>query len=450
VTETPCRPPVETESESRYRLLADNVTDVIWTTDMDLRVTYVSPSVTRLRGYAVQEVLGQSVHEALTPDSAAVGLAALEEELARENGRNPEPFWSRRLELEMTCKDGSTVWTESTVSFLRDESGLPVGILGVSRDITERRRQEDRIRLLQTALESAANAVAITDRQGVIEWVNGAFTRLTGYSFEEAVGQTPRLLKSGSQSQAFYREMWGTIKGGEAWRGEMLNRRKDGSLYAEEQTITPVTDGQGRITHFVAIKLDISDRRQQEERVLHLAMHDALTDLPNRRALQKTLDHARAAARRGKPGACLFLDLDYFKRVNDTAGHDAGDEFLRGVARVLRGTVRPTDFLARLGGDEFAVVLEDTPPDMARTVAERVRRSVGAYRPEIGGRPFDTSVSIGVTTIDGEQEPTALLRLADAALYAAKHHGRNRVVVHETGVDGPPRRGSDSPPTRRS
>ena len=298
--------------------------------------------------------------------------------------------------------------------------------------------QLERIALQTAALEATANAVVITDREGRVEWVNRAFSDLTGFSPEDAVGQTPRLLKSGIQSDFYYEKMWETILGGDVWRGELYNRRKDGTVYVEEQTITPVPGADGSIRHFVAVKQDVTQRRRAEERIRYLALHDPLTDLGNRRSVEESLERVVARARRGTPGSLLLLDLDHFKVVNDTLGHAAGDSVLVELARLLGTLRRPGDEIARLGGDEFVLVLEGIPADAGRMVAERLRRAVHEHRFEVGGRRFDLGVSVGVVPVDGRLPAASLLALADSALYAAKERGRNRVVLVDDSVSPTP------------
>lgn len=298
--------------------------------------------------------------------------------------------------------------------------------------------QIERIQLQTTALEATANAVVITDREGRVEWVNRAFTDLTGFELAEAFGETLRILKSGVQADFYYEKMWETILGGHVWRGEIQNRRKDGTVYVEEQTITPVTGTDGAIHHFVAVKQDVTQRKRTEERILYLALHDPLTDLGNRRSVEEGLERVVARARRGVPGSLLFLDLDHFKVVNDTLGHAAGDTVLVELARLLGTICRPGDEIARLGGDEFVLVLEGIPADAGRMMAERLRRAVHEHRFEVGGSRFDLSVSVGVAPIDGRLNPSALLALADSALYAAKERGRNRVVLVDGSVSPTP------------
>lgn len=296
--------------------------------------------------------------------------------------------------------------------------------------------QQDRIELQTAALEAAANAVLITDRQGRIEWVNSAFTELTGWPFEEVLGQTPRILKSDVHPPYYYEKLWETILAGSVWRGELHNRRKDGAIYVEEQTITPVRSSGGEIRHFISIKQDITARRQGEERIRHLALHDALTDLSNRHAFEESLARTVARARRGSPASLLLLDLDNFKIVNDALGHPAGDQVLVELSRLILSVVRPGDEVARFGGDEFAVLLEGVGLEGARVTAERLRRAVDEHRFYVGERAFDLGVSVGVVPVDGTADASALMAVADTALYSAKEKGRNRVMVVESTAGG--------------
>jgi len=280
---------------------------------------------------------------------------------------------------------------------------------------------QEKIRLLTVACESAANAILVTRADGAIEWANPAFTQLTGWTLREVAGRTPRILRSGNHSDAFYRQMWETLLAGGVWRGEMYNRRKDGEIYAEEQTITPVRGERGEIAHFVAVKQDVSERKRQEEQIRFLAMHDPLTNLPNRRAFDGMFERVMRHAREGTTAAVLVIDVDDFKLVNESAGHDAGDRLLSDLARALEKVLRPGDFMARFGSDEFAVLLQNVSAEDAVSIAERLRHAADA---------LNVSISLGLAPIDGATDAKVLLSRADSALIAAKESGKNRVVAY--------------------
>lgn len=306
----------------------------------------------------------------------------------------------------------------------------------------------EQLQLQSTALNASANAIVITDAEGVIKWANPAFSELTGYQPDETVGHRPKeLLRSGWQDQPFYERLWQTILAGRAWHGELINRRKDGSLYNEEMTITPVMDAQGKVTHFIAVKQDITERKMSEVQIHNLAFYDALTQLSNRRLLDDRLNHAVAASKRnGCYGALLFLDLDNFKPLNDTHGHVVGDLLLIEVAKRLKGCVREMDTVARFGGDEFIVLLSELVEDKAESiaqagiVAEKIRSALAIpylLRLPHDGQPRTVehrcTASIGVAMFSGlEITAEEALKRADMAMYQAKENGRNLVRFYPT------------------
>jgi PAS domain S-box-containing protein len=256
------------DSEERYRILADNLIDVIWVLDRDLRFAYVSPSVTSLLGFTVADVLGRPLREVLTPPSLAVAMRILQE-TGLESARSPARI-DRTMTLEHVRRDGSTVWAEVRASVFLDAGGRIARLVGSTRDVTERRDAEQQLRLQVSALTAAGDGIAITDAAGRIEWVNPEFTQLTGYAPAEITGQTFRILHSGRQPSTFYENLWNTIQAGRVWRGELVNRRKNGALYEEEQSITPVRAGDeptSPIAHYVAIKRDISLRKRAEDAI---------------------------------------------------------------------------------------------------------------------------------------------------------------------------------------
>ncbi len=280
---------------------------------------------------------------------------------------------------------------------------------------------EDLLQLQAAALEAAANPILISRRDGTIIWVNEAFEHLSGYTRDEALGQSTSLLKSGHQPASFFKNMWETILSGQKWRGELVNRRKDGSLYQEEMTITPVKNAAGNITHFIAIKLDITERKLAEEEIRQLALTDSLTGLANHRRLFDALDsEIKRCGRTARSFAVLSLDLDGLKKINDAHGHQVGSRALGRVANILRIHCRAIDTPARYGGDEFVVVLPETGCEAARQVAQRISD-------ELRNEGEEPSISVSVGAAMYPQDGTTideLLAAADRALYREKRSSK--------------------------
>lgn len=283
------------------------------------------------------------------------------------------------------------------------------------------------LRMADRVFESALEGIMVTDRHAKIERVNQAFTRLTGYTEDEVVGRNPGLLSSGRQTPDFYKQLWHSLTTDGHWQGEIWNRRKTGELFLEYLTITSIRDSEGEISHYAAIFSDITQRRQAEERLGYLATHDVLTNLANRMLFEERLTHAIVHAKRfGRKVAVMYLDLDRFKLVNDTLGHNAGDEVLKMVAERIVANERANDTVARMGGDEFALVLEevDDVRDVGR-VARKLLDEVGRAI-DIGDRQIFVTPSIGISIYpDDGTEAEDLILLADQAMYGAKSRGRN-------------------------
>jgi diguanylate cyclase (GGDEF)-like protein/PAS domain S-box-containing protein len=291
---------------------------------------------------------------------------------------------------------------------------------------------QQQLMLLGSALSTTGHGVYITDKTGKIQWINKAFTTLTGYTGAEVVGLTPRILNSGKQDAAFYENLWKTILRGEAWHGEMENRQESGRTIFVRQTITPILD-QGNITHFIAILEDISSERAAEACIEHMAHYDSLTNLPNRALFLDLLRQVLQLAKRDKRAvALMFLDLDRFKSVNDTLGHHAGDLLLQQVATRLKECVRDSDTVARLGGDEFTVLLpEITERGDAANVAEKI---IAAFDSpfDLDGHAVHSSTSVGIAIFPKDaSDEEEILKRADEAMYKAKESGRNRFSFFE-------------------
>jgi len=280
-------------------------------------------------------------------------------------------------------------------------------------------------------VDAAAEGVIITDANGVVEYANPAFCDMTGYAAAEVIGQRTSRFKSGIHDKDFYHQLWGTITSGNPWRGEVVNRRKDGMLYHELLTIAPVKDENGAVVRYVAIKHDISERKRIEQRLEHLAHFDLLTDLPNRTLFFDRLQQAFARSQRYQEGlAVMMLDLDGFKAVNDTLGHQAGDLLLAAFAYRLKQTLRQSDTAARMGGDEFTVLLHGIRQEQdALTAAAKILSAL--EQPfDILGSPCHVGASIGVAIFQpGYPSADALLQAADGAMYAAKRAGKNGCVL---------------------
>ena len=296
----------------------------------------------------------------------------------------------------------------------------------------------EQLNVATVAFESQ-DGMMITDAKNRILRVNRAFTEITGYTGQEAIGQTPRMLSSGFHDSAFYTEMWESIRHSGSWQGEIFNRRKNGDIYPERLSITAVKGPAGNITNYIGVLVD--------EQVRHLAFYDPLTGLPNRRLLVDRISQAMLASKRGGHyGAVMFLDLDNFKILNDTQGHEAGDMLLSEVANRIKHCVREMDTVARLGGDEFVVVLRELYVDMeksqkqAAVIAEKIRTALA--RPYILTTQAESdardniehrcSSSIGVALFrDHVPSADEVLKQADSAMYQAKRGGRNVVRFHE-------------------
>ncbi|HDR50517.1 MAG TPA: response regulator, partial [Mariniphaga anaerophila] len=251
-------------SEAKYRLLAENSGDVIFTLDFDLNFTYVSPAVVKLRGFTTDEVLQQNITETLTPASLDKVKQLLEKMLpgAISENQYPEPVV---VELQTYKKDNSLIWVEVTATLLTNDKGIPIGILGVTRDISKRKAAQEELRKLSRAVTQSPVSITITDVNGNIEYVNPQFTKLTGYTFDEVIGKNSNLLKSGKHPDSFYKELWDTILAGKDWSAEIQNKKKNGELYWASASISPLVNDAGKITHFVAVKEDITKRKKMEK-----------------------------------------------------------------------------------------------------------------------------------------------------------------------------------------
>lgn len=398
---------------------ADQSPVAILITDPEGRVEYINARFTQNTGYTTEEILGKRAGMQRSGRTTRETYAALWQTL--RSGRD----W--RGELLNRRKNGELYWDAVHIVPLFDAAGNIAHLLSVQEDISERKRSEETIRLWATVFENSGEAVMITDPDNRIVSVNTAFTEITGYAPGEVIGENPAILGSGRHEAAFFAEMWHRLDACGHWQGEIWDRRKSGEIYPKWLGISAVRDNADKLTHYVAIFSDISERKAALQKIEHLANHDALTSLPNRLLLSDRVEQALASAdRRQRRIALLFLDLDRFKTINDSLGHPAGDALLREITRRLLGSVRETDTVSRLGGDEFVVLVTDLGDD--ETVAMVAQKIL-----EVAQQPFCTeghtlavsaSIGIAMSPTDGTDFDT-LLKKADTAMYHAKDAGRN-------------------------
>ena len=308
----------------------------------------------------------------------------------------------------------------------RDFFGHAKGVMLIGDDLTELRHEQEQTSLYVKAFEATHHAIIVTDMRGTILSANQAFTTLTGYSREEALGRNASMLQSGQHDQSFYQLLWETVLATGHWHGDLWDRHKDGSVYSKYLSISAIRNSNGELTHFIGIFYDNSERRNVEERLEHLAHYDTLTGLPNRSLLRDRIEQAvERAIRLGTKVAMFYLDLDHFKAINDTLGHAAGDALLKAVAQRMKTCVRAVDTIARLGGDEFVVLAPDiNDAGDIDTVASKLLMTLSQPY-DIDGQAAISAPSIGISIYpDDGNNVDDLMKHADTAMYQAKHSGR--------------------------
>ncbi|ADJ64055.1 EAL domain-containing protein [Herbaspirillum seropedicae] len=412
-------------SEEQFRAIADcTVNWEVWW-GLDGRPRWINHAVLDYTGYTVEECLAM--------DDFIGTIAHPEDEprIRAELARCMDGQKREDVELRCVRKDGSVFWLALSCAPIHDAQGRFTGFRTSSRDITDRKQIEAELRISAVAFDSR-EGMLITDANSKILRVNKAFTEITGYSAEEIVGKHPNLLRSDRHGPAFFQEMRESIRRFGKWQGEIWDRRKNGEVYPEWLTISAVKNKDQQVTHYVSTHHDISDRKLAEERIRELAFFDALTRLPNRTLLLDRLKQAIALSLRTKTcAALLFIDLDHFKTLNDTIGHEKGDTLLKQVAQRLLANVRENDTVARVGGDEFVVVLEglnelqQEAATQTRAIGEKILTALGSTY-QLDDVEYRTTASIGATVFLGRAASVdELMKQADLAMYKAKETGRN-------------------------
>lgn len=407
------------ESEERYRRIVETSNEGIWSVDITLRIQFVNAAMCQMLDYSPEEMLGHTVYDFVYQED----LSALKRQMElRKQGIGGH------YDLRMRHKDGRVCWCSINSTALKDEQGNFAGSFAMITDITERKHAEDELRLAALVYQASSEGMMVTDANNRIININPAFANVTGYDPEESLGKNPNLLSSGVHDRAFYQAMWGLLNTTGKWQGEIWNRRKSGEIYPEWLTINTIYQVDGSVYRRVALFSDITKEKENEDLIWRQANYDMLTDLPNRRMVYDRMNEEIKKIRRDrKHMAVLFIDLDRFKEVNDTLGHEIGDILLKEAAHRMANCVRDSDIIGRLGGDEFVIILIELDDiNSVGQIANKLLDKLAAPY-QLGIEMTYISASMGITIYpEDATEAATLLRNADQAMYAAKRQGRNR------------------------
>lgn len=338
-------------------------------------------------------------------------------------------------ELRMKHKNGSWIWCHDRGKVRKwDKDGKPLIMFGLIFDVTERKKSEEEILKLTTAIEQASVSIVMTDEDGNIQYGNPAFEKATGYSLEEALGKNPRILKSGLTPDEVFEDMWKTITEGKSWEGDLINKRKDGSIYFEEARITPIVNKQGKIVNYLGIKQDISQRKYLEERLKQTSIRDSLTNIYNRRYVFERLYQILELYRReGNIFSIAIIDMDFFKKINDTYGHQAGDLVLKEFSEILTLSTRAYDILGRYGGEEFIIVFQGSSKQASKAIVERILEKIREFNFRYKDKEIKITFSCGICEVTEVHKDSLtvenIVNVADKRLYKAKNSGRNQIVI---------------------
>jgi len=412
--------------KASFEALFNNSPDAIVYFDSDSRIENINHQFTKIFGYTHEQVIHKNINDIIDPEHKLVDYASFK--ILKGQAVNIETVrCNHRGEDIPVILRG--------IPFIVD--GCVIGGFAIYVDLTNVMQMRDQTSKFSHALEFSPNSVVITDQSGTIEYVNRRFTEVTGYNAIDVIGKNPRILQSGLTSDELYNNLWTTIKRGESWRGEIQNKKQNGEIYWEMMSISSTKNDRNEIVHFVAIKEDITKRKILEQSNYYLAYHDPLTGLPNRLSFINKVNKIIEEVNQPNKLAVLFIDLDRFKKVNDSLGHDIGDLLLQAVAERLQDIVKHLREehcctgceVFRVGGDEFTVILRNSAhaADVAKLIIESISKPL-----TIIDRLFFVTVSIGISTYpkDGEEINT-LLRNADTAMYAAKELGKNQYQYYK-------------------
>ncbi|MBI3902559.1 MAG: PAS domain S-box protein [Nitrosomonadales bacterium] len=417
------------QSEAHFRFITESAQALIWMADTHKLCTWFNKVWLDFTGCTLEQEMGDGWAEGVHPEDRQRCY-----EMYASHFDCREPF---NMEYRLRRHDGEYRWIVDNGAPRFDAKGNFEGYIGSCFDITERKGAEESLRITASVFDTSQEAILITDASNAISDVNPAFTRITGYSREEVLGRNPKLLSSGRHDQAFYAAMWQSLNQNRSWRGEVWNRRKSGETYAEMLSISVICDNNGKVLRHVGLFSDISHLKEHEAELNRVAHYDALTGIPNRLLLADRMRHAIAqTAREQNMMAVCYLDLDGFKLINDTIGHEAGDHVLIEIAKRIKDTIRGGDTVARLGGDEFVVLLLGLEKG-EECVATLERLLTSISQPIlVKNQLYTLSASIGVSIYPlDDEDPDTLLRHADQAMYVVKQSGKDRFHIYDPALD---------------
>jgi diguanylate cyclase (GGDEF)-like protein/PAS domain S-box-containing protein len=408
------------QSEQKFRSFIETTSEGFLILSPQLQINFANTAICRLAGYSLAEMKGKSVLFFVTPESRN----QLRQQLSMAHSDS-----HLAAELTLKHKSGHNVFIRYKGTVMADGSGFFTYIT----DITERKLKEVELKTLTSAVKHSASSIIITDKNGIIEYVNPRFCVVTGYSEYEVIGQTPSLISTKNTGIELHRELWETILAGNDWHGETYNCTKNGEFYWSMMSISPIMNENGEISQFVSVSQDITEHKSKHLKMEELALRDPLTGLANRRLFDDRLNQAiQIISYQNRSGIGLvMLDLDHFKDINDTYGHDVGDLILKEVARKLLLSTRKEDTVSRFGGDEFIILLQDVSKvSDAQRVAANILQTLSEPI-HVGEHTFFITCSLGVCLAPQDGcIPTQLLKAADLALYQAKIAGRNNIQFY--------------------
>ena len=417
------------ESKARFRTMADHTHSWEYWQGADGNIIYMSPSCERVTGYRPDEFLADPdlLYRIIYPDDQPL-MADHRDDIRIEEADEEE------LGFRIVHRDGDVRWIMHGCKALYNADGDFIGRRGSNRDITDRHTQTDGLLLVANVLESVNDAVLVTDEENRVMVVNSAFTRITGYEPEELIGQNPGMLADEVPSPEVVRVQWETLTATGCWRGEMINRRKNGELYVARVSIEAVRDDSGGVSNFVLVFSDVTELKEKDRRIHHLAHHDPLTGLPNWTLLNERMDAAiEAASLEGRRVGLMFVDVDRFKQAKDKLGHVLGDALIKELAARMMKRLRAGDMAARIGSDEFAVLLPDIEAEReAGAVADALLAAMTEPF-KLDEHTVRISVSIGLAFYpDHGDSVGTIMKHADLAMYQTKQGGGGAACIYNS------------------